>query len=185
MNGSITATGLDRATLPAALLPLAKSHLRIDGTYDDTYITDAIARAISWFERVTQISVNKVTWKWSPSAAAFCNGAAPVPVSPVNSFTVADGAVPPADLSASYKIATMSTNGIGLYSLVGAFADGMVVSIPSGYAALTDLDPGITDALLRYTAHLYENREILVPGADVQTPGWMSDVVSTYWMPRA
>ena len=47
------------------------------------------------------------------------------------------------------------------------------------------LDPGITDAVLRYCAHLYENREILVPGTDAQTPGWMTDVISTYWMPRA
>ena len=49
---SIIKTGLDRVALPAALLPIAKSHLRIEGTYDDVYITDALGRAISWFERV-------------------------------------------------------------------------------------------------------------------------------------
>jgi uncharacterized phiE125 gp8 family phage protein len=178
---SIIASGLDRAVLPAALLPIAKSHLRVDGTYDDAYITSAIARAISWFERVTNVSVNPVTWAWSPDHGSFCNGLASVPVSPVNSFTVDAGG----DVSAAYTITTMSTHGIGLYALAGAWADGMAVSIPSGYADVAELDPGITDALLRYTAHLYENREILVAGSEAQSPGWMTDVISTYWYPRA
>jgi uncharacterized phiE125 gp8 family phage protein len=178
---AIIPTGLDRTALPTALLPLAKSHLRVDGTYDDDYITSAIGRAISWFERVTNVSVNPVTWAWSPDQSSFCKGAAQVPVSPVNSFTVDAGG----DVSASYSITTMSTHGIGLYALAGAWADGMAVSIPSGYADLAELDPGITDALLRYTAHLYENREILVAGSEAQSPGWMTDVISTYWMPRA
>jgi uncharacterized phiE125 gp8 family phage protein len=182
MKGTIAPTGLDRAALPAALLELAKSHLRVDGTYDDVYIKDAIGRAISWFERVTNVSVNPVTWIWHPWSTAFCLGVAQVPVSPVNTgFKVEYGAT---DATADYELATMSMHGIGLYAIEGAFVDGMKVTMPSGYADLAALDPGITDAILRYTAHLYENREILVPGVEAQTPGWMSDVVSTYWMPR-
>ena len=179
MSG-IVASGLDRAALPAALLPLAKSHLRVDGTYDDVYITDAIKRAINWFERVTNVSVNPVTWTWSPDEGNFCDSVATVPVSPVNDVTVdADG-----DVTGNYMVETMSTHGVGLYGLEGAFVSGMTVTLPSGYADETVLDPGIADAVLRYTAHLYENREILVPGSDAQTPGWMTDVISTYWMPR-
>jgi uncharacterized phiE125 gp8 family phage protein len=177
---AITASGLDRAVLPAALLPIAKAHLRVDGSYDDPYITDAIKRAINWFERVTNVSVNPVTWSWTPDQDDFCDSLATVPVSPVNQFTVDAGG----DVSADYTIATMSTHGVGLYALAGDFVDGMSVSIPSGYADADALDPGITDAVLRYTAHLYENREILVPGTDAQSPGWMTDVISTYWMPR-
>ena len=48
-----------------------------------------------------------------------------------------------------------------------------------------ELDPGIEDAVLRYTGHLYQNREILVGNTEALSPGWMSDVISTYWMPRA
>ena len=180
---AILASGLDRAVLPAALLPIAKAHLRVDGTYDDAYITSAIARAISWFERVTNISVNPVTWTWTPAQGDFCNSLATVPVSPVqDDFTVADGAA--IDITADYQITTMSTHGIGLYALAGPFAAGMKVSLPSGYDDVAELDPGIVDAVLRYTAHLYENREILVAGTDAQTPGWMTDVISTYWYPR-
>jgi len=178
---SITAAGLDRLALPAELLPLAKAHLRVDGSYDDLYITDAIRRAISWFERATNVSVNPVTWTWKPDSANFCNGVATVPVSPVQSFTIdADG-----DVSAGYLMETMSTHGIGIYCLVGSFVDGMAVAIPSGYPDVDALDPGITDAVLRYTAHLYENREILVMGTEARTPGWTEDVIATYWMPRA
>jgi len=178
---AIAGSGLDRTALPTQLLPLAKSHLRVDGSYDDVYITDAIKRAINWFERVTNVSVNPVTWTWKPDSASFCNGIARVPVTPVNTFTVdASG-----DVSADYMIETMSTHGVGIYGLVGRFTSGMAVAIPSGYADADELDPGITDAVLRYTSHLYENREILVPGTEAQSPGWMTDVISTYWMPRA
>ena len=168
--------------MPTALLPIAKSQLRIDGTYDDAFITDAIKRAIKWFERVSNISVNPITWIWQPDESVFCEDLASVPISPVNSFTVADaGAV---DISASYKMLTMSTHGINLYALKGAYAADMLVTMPSGYADLDELDAGIADAVMRYTAHLYENREILMPGSEAQSPGWMSDVISTYWMPR-
>jgi uncharacterized phiE125 gp8 family phage protein len=179
---SIRPESLDRNVLPAALLSIAKSHLRIDGTFEDYLVQSTIGRAISWFERVTNVSVNKVTWIWQPNASVFCNGRAQVPVTPVNSFTVVNGVT---DISGEYAIESMSTHGVGLYVLLGSFVSGMKVTIPSGYADLGSLDPGITDALLRYTAHLYENREILVPGVNAQTPGWMTDVISTYWVPRA
>jgi hypothetical protein len=127
------------------------------------------------------VSVNPVTWTWKPDSGSFVDGIARVPVSPVSTFTVDAGG----DVSASYLIETMSTHGVGIYGLVGAFASGMKVTLPSGYADADDIDPGITDALLRYTAHLYENREILVMGSEATTPGWMTDVIATYWLPRA
>lgn len=179
---SILKTGLDYDVLPAGLLEIAKSHLRIDGTYDDAYVADAIRRAINWFERVTHVSVNPVTWIWKPDAGNWCNGLVPVPVSPADSFTVEAGGL---DVSAGYSLVTMSTFGIGLYALSGAHTAGMAVTIPSGFASAAALDPGITDAVLRYTAHLYENREILVMGSDALSPDWMNSVIATYWMPRA
>lgn len=179
---NIIASGENLATLPQNLLVLAKSHLRIDGIYDDAYVTDALKRAISWFQRVTGVSVNPITWTWTPDADSFCDGAATVPVSPVTDFGVTANS---SDITDSYDLTTLSTHGVGLFQLKGSFATGMVVDITSGYADANALDPGITDALLRYTAHLYENREILVPGTDAQTPGWMLDVIATYWMPRA
>jgi uncharacterized phiE125 gp8 family phage protein len=180
---SIAPSALDRSALPAAMLQLAKSHCRIDGSYDDAYVTATLARSIAWFERVTQISVNPVTWSWFPDQGDFVGGVAAVPVSPVNSFTVKDAAA--VDISSGYAITTMSTHGIGLYALKGSYVAGMSVAIVSGYQNVGTLDPGISDILLRYTAHLYENREILVLGTDAATPGWINDVIAGYWMPRA
>jgi uncharacterized phiE125 gp8 family phage protein len=166
--------------LPAGLLSIAKSHLRIDGTYDDHYIERTIARAISQFERSTNVSVNPVTWLWSPDAGNFRGGRAQVPVSPVASFTVSDGA----DISADYTLTTEATHGVGLFYLNGAFADGMAVSLVSGYSSAGAIEPGIEDIVLRFCGHLYEHREILVPGVEAQTPGWWTDCVATYWVPR-
>ena len=179
---NIRFTVADMAVLPAELLPIAKSHLRVDGTYDDAYITMTIARAINWFERATNVSVNPVTWVWEPSEDKFCNDIATVPVTPVRSMTVADA--DDTDVTSSYSLITMSTHGVMLYGIEGTHFDGMAVTLPSGYETADAIDPGITDAVLRYTAHLYENREILVPGQQEQSPGWMTDVVSTYWVPR-
>ena len=40
-------TTVDLAVLPAALLPVAKSHMRIDHTDDDAYLLRVLARAIA------------------------------------------------------------------------------------------------------------------------------------------
>jgi hypothetical protein len=179
---SIETVDHDVAALPTALLGIAKSHMRINGSTDDEYIKLTIARAIDWFERVTNVSVNPVTYTWHLDAVNFCNGAATVPESPVAAdFTVKDAG---GDKTSSYSVTTMSTHGVGIYSLRGAYADGLAMTFKSGYADLAAIDAGVLDAVLRYGSHLYENREILVPGSQASTPGWMTDVISTYWMPR-
>ena len=178
---SIRKTGLDLVVLPTGLLANAKTHLRIDGTYDDHNVITTVARAINWFERVTGVSVNPVTYLWKPAAGDFVDGFAPVPVSPVNSWTAAVGA---SNVTASYDITTGTVHGVELNVLAGAWASGLTVTIPSGFATSAALDPGIADAVLRYAAHLYEHREILVAGSEAQTPGWMLDVVATWWVPR-
>jgi hypothetical protein len=178
---SIRKTGLDLMVLPAGLLSAAKSHLRVDGTWDDHNISTTIARAIAWFERVTGVSVNPVTYLWTPALREFSYGCAAVPVSPVNSWTAAIGAE---DVTADYEIGSDTIHGVEINTLVGAWADGLTITIPSGTASAAALDPGISDIVLRYTAHLYEHREILVAGSEAQTPGWMLDVVSQYWKPR-
>lgn len=177
----IRKTGLDLQVLPYGLLSQAKTHMRIDGVYDDANVLTTLQRAINWFQRVTNVSVNPVTYAWKPAAGEFVNGFAPVPVSPVNSWTAAVGA---ADVTANYDITTNTVHGVELDTLTGAWSNGLTVTIPSGYASAAAIDPGIVDAVLRYAAHLYEHREILVPGTEAQTPGWMLDVVATWWVPR-
>lgn len=180
---SISRVSQDIVTLPYGLLSVAKSHLRIDGTYDDHLIVTKLQQSINWFERVTGVSVNPVTYIWKPAQIDFnyVTGSAPVPVSPVNSFTAAVGA---SNVTANYEIGTDSLFGVEISTLVGTWESGLTVTIPSGAASAMEIDPGITDIILRYLSHLYEHREILVPGMEAQTPGWMTDVVATYWKPR-
>jgi uncharacterized phiE125 gp8 family phage protein len=179
---SILAKTRDLTALPAALLTQAKGHCRIDGSYDDTFVTSAIGRAIDLFERKAGISVFATQWEWRPDQTDFCNNVAKVPVSPVDTWSAKDAGN--ADVGASFTLTSMSTHGVGLYAFNGAWVDGLVFTIGSGYAAAA-LPYGILDAVLRCTAHLYEHREILVPGQDMATPGWFMDEIATYWMPRA
>lgn len=172
----------DFAALPNQLLPRAKAQMRVEGAYDDDDIKDRIGRAIDWFERYTGVSVFKTVYDWSPDQTDFCNNVARIPFSPVNVMTAKDGAA--ADVSSSFIVSTMSMHGVGIYALNGAWISGLVVTIESGYANLPALPFGVLDAVLRYTAHLYDHREILVPDAQIATPGWTQDVLATYWMPR-
>src|SRR5262245_35293948 len=188
---SIVIVTQDFVTLPAALLATAKAHLRVDWTYDDALITSMIARAISWFERVTGVSVNPASYQWVPASSEFT---APVwcwdgttvqqpmvPITPVAAGWTATVGVD--NVTSSYSMTANTVHGVAIYSLVGSYAAGLTLAITSGYTGAT-LPPGILDAIMRYTAHLYENREILVPGTTEQSPGWLEEVVSTYWMPR-
>lgn len=172
----------DFAALPTALLSKAKSQMRVDGSYDDTAIGDMIARAIDWFERSTRVSVFGTQYEWAPDEADFYNNVITIPISPVGTWSAKDGAA--ADVTSSFTITTMSTHGVGIYALNGAYVSGVVFTIQSGYADLATLPFGVADAVLRYAAHLYDNREILVPGSQIATPGWTTDVLSTFWMPH-
>jgi Phage gp6-like head-tail connector protein len=178
---SIKVSDRDEAVLPAALLDIAKKHCRVEHDDDDDYLALTIARAIAWFEAKTDTLLNPVTIEWKPGAADFCNGKATVPETPVaDDWIVAVGAE---DTTANYQLTTMSAKGVGLYALEGAFASGMVMTFQSGFEE--DAVPaGIVNVLLLYTAHLYENREVLVPGAQVETPGWLFDVLAPWWKPR-
>jgi hypothetical protein len=180
---SIAITANDPAALPAALLPIAKQQMRVDGTYDDAFITSVIARAIDWFERLTNVTVDPTTYVWMPDQnPAPYNATMTFTESPVTNMTAKIGTT---DATASYSVTTMSTHGVGIFALNGAWASGLAVTFQSGYLNQTVLPAGILDAVLRYSAHLYEHREILVPTVQAANPGWMTDVISTYWMPRA
>jgi uncharacterized phiE125 gp8 family phage protein len=173
---------VDRTALPTALLPLAKSHLRVDGTYDDAYITSAIGRAIAKIEDTNGVIINPTTVTWSPGTAEFCNGGATLPAIPAASFTAVAGS-PAADVSANYKIVLKWNDilGVPIQTLQGAAAGGLLITLTLGFTDLNDA-PALLDRVLRQTAHLYENREILTPGAPYLAPDLELD--ATWWVPR-
>jgi uncharacterized phiE125 gp8 family phage protein len=171
----------DTDTLPAGLLSIVKSHLRITTVLEDDYLKSAIARAIAWFETSTDTLVNPIELQWWPEQTDFSSGQVPIPETPVGEdWTVADGAN--VDMTASYTLIAKSTKGVGVYALSGSFVGGMSMKFVSGYESASEIPAGVVNVILLYTGHLYENREMLV-GTGTTTPGWLTHVIAPWWKP--
>ena len=179
---SVRVVSRDIETLPDDLLALAKSHLRVDGTYDDAFIRSVIARAIARFEATNEGTLFETEVLWKPAAAEFTNGSATTPARPVQSFEAVDST--DVDVTADYSLELKwtSIHGIPIQVLTGASASGLSVTLTCGFAGADFLPPEVTDTVLRHTAHLYEHREILIPGREYVAPDLRMD--ATWWMPR-
>lgn len=181
---SIKRLTTDTAALPTALLPIAKAHLRVDGTYDDAGITSMLARAIGRFEQINGVALNPATFEWTPAQWEFCAETTPatysaaVPVTPVTAFVAKVGAT---DVSTAYSITTNSVFGVPILYLNGAWQTGVVLTLTTGFTDVT-LPPAVLDIVLRHTAHLHEHREILIPGTEYVAPDLRID--ATWWVPR-
>jgi uncharacterized phiE125 gp8 family phage protein len=177
----ITVIDRDTETLPAGLLSIVKSHLRISTALEDDYLKSVIiASAIAWFETSTDTLVNPVELQWWPEQNDFSSGQAPIPETPVADWTVADGNN--VDMTASYSLIAKSTKGVGVYALSGSFVSDMSMKFVSGYESASDIPAGVLNAILLYTGHLYENREVLVENL-ATTPGWLTHVIAPWWKP--
>jgi len=170
----------DLQELPQNLLALAKQHLRVDHAGEDAFITSAIARAIGRFEQVNDVTLNPTEVVWEPNASAFVDGAATLPVRPaaIDEILNSDAV----DVTADYSVVLKwdAIHGIPILTMRGAAVDGLSVTLTAGY---TDLPPPVLDVVLRHTAHLFEHREILIPGREYVAPDLKLD--ATWWMPRA
>jgi uncharacterized phiE125 gp8 family phage protein len=176
---SISNVSPNWSALPAALLADAKVHLRITWESDDAFITHAIGRAIGALEQQNDVLINPTTYTWTPAQDDFSDGRARVPFTPASAFTAEDNS---GDVTASYAIESNALHGAKPQYLVGAFAEGLDLSITAGFAAAADIPPRMLDRIMRLTAHLYEHREILIPGQEFRAPDLALD--ATDWMPR-
>jgi len=175
----------DWITLPAALLPIAKEHLRITFNDDDASISRMIGFAIGYFENFNGVAVFGGAVAWSPPLTT---GASKyeTPIRPVASFTISSvlggGNVAPLyGLEASSPIAP-----VYLARLDGtAFHSDAVISLVVGYADATKLPPTVLASILRVTATLYENRESISAIPLDQMPFWLNDLMGVHWIPRA
>jgi hypothetical protein len=176
--------------LPDALLVLAKQHMRVDHSQDDEQVRYAVQRAITTLQDKNEVCINPTVVSWRPDSADFANGAANIPVRPVQSFTAT--ADPDAtDVAADYSVALKweSIHGIQIQVLTGAYAAGLALTLTCGAKTLPPPDtaagalpPSVLDKILRLAAHLFEHREILVPGREFVAPDLALD--ATLWMPR-
>ena len=177
---SVRVVTRDTEALPDDLLSLAKQHMRVDHSGDDNYIRSTIARAIANIEQRNEVTINPTSVLWSPTSAEFVSGAITLPVVPAESAVVMDGAT---DVSSNYSLALKwgSIHGVPIQVLEGA-AGNLSVTLACGFD-VDSLPPGLLDKILRITAHLYEHREILIPGREFVAPDYALD--ATWWVPRA
>jgi uncharacterized phiE125 gp8 family phage protein len=179
---SYTATP-DWTTLPAALLDMAKQHLRVDHSVEDALITDKLAQSIGLLEHVWGLSIFSAAVDWQPDLAT---GAASYqcPLQPVSAFTVVVDAV---DVSSEYALESASlTEPVWLVHSDGtAFAADAAITLTAGYADMASLPPPMRAGILRVAGMLYEYRESVTALDLEQMPSWMSDLMSGLWVPRA
>ena len=179
---SITVISADWDTLPNEMLPAMKQHLRIDNTFDDVFIEDAIRRAIDHFQRVTEITVFATEYLWEPDALGWCAGTIRSPITPISEFAAdVDGIRRFRRLPVQHQQRARRAD---LY-WTDRYAAGLGLTLTSGYPSADLVPPGMRDVIFRLAATLFENREILVPSGQFLTPGWLEQVMGPYWLPRA
>jgi uncharacterized phiE125 gp8 family phage protein len=161
---------VDRATLPAAMLDLAKTHLRVSHARDDALITSYLAMALATVERRCSINLNEATFDIDlHHLETTCCKPVPthvriaLPVNNVDTFTVIDGGG--ADQSADYVVEQSDIDGTGTAYLVGppitALDWTMLVDV--GMPDADTMSPDVLAVVLRIVAAYYENRESSSP----------------------
>jgi uncharacterized phiE125 gp8 family phage protein len=182
-------SGVDRTTLPAALLPKVKLHVRVDYTDDDALLTDLTARAIDLYERKTGLSIFKADFAWSPDGFdAVTDDGVLCPAQPLATLAVTDS--DNVDVTTAYQLAGNQIDGqaSGLYlqpvDTSATMPDGLKVTAIAGYTDPTAIAPATLDSILRITAHLYANRESVSELLLRATDWWMDDLLVGAWVPR-
>jgi uncharacterized phiE125 gp8 family phage protein len=171
----------DWTTLPAALLPVVKEHLRLDFDDDDATLTRYIQWAIAYCQEHTGLQIFEADVAWTPGDAA---SRYQCPAQPVSAFGVISATV---DVSADYALQSGAlTAPVWLVHSDGTpFAADAEVTLVAGYADADLIPPALYGNILRIAATLYENRESISAISLDQVPSWMNDMITGLWVPRA
>lgn len=167
-------TLIDRATLPALLLPLAKSQARIEHDRDDALVTEFVAQAIDDVERITNATLfARTIVSTSPEVAGAPLWAWAVPGSPnwislsfnnVQRFVALDANG--VDITADYTVRQADPGGVGTCWLQGPAAQPpqpVQFAILAGAETIDEIAPALRRLILRRAAALYEYREAALP----------------------
>jgi hypothetical protein len=171
----------NRDTLPTALLPLMKQHLRVVIDDEDELITEYLRIVIDYHQHVLgqQIFNGTVSWMPGDSAARY-----QCPVQPVSAFTVVVDSV---TVTSEYTLEQASAvEPVWLVHSDGTnFPADAAVSLNVGFADADDLPPAEKGNILRDGATLYEHRESVTSLDLERMPLWLNDALGGLWIPRA
>lgn len=174
------------ATEPVTLAE-AKAHLRVTASDEDTLLTNLIVSARQDAEEFTRRAFITQTWDYALDAAGLgqcasygegysegidvvsLKDAIEIPRPPLISVTsvksYSTGNVEAVFASANYFVDTLSEPGRIALNLGQVWptdlraANALIVRFVAGYGAAGAVPQKIKDAMLRYIAYLYENRE--------------------------
>jgi hypothetical protein len=173
----------DFATLPTALLPVAKQQCRVSFDTDDDIIKQHIGWAISYCERFWDQKIFGSSVVWLPVIAGNA-WAYKCPVQPVSAFTVMSDGV---DVSSEYAL--KQGDPVEPVYLVHVdqtpFPADAEITLTAGFTDPSQIDPGMLGGILRTTAKLYEYRESITDLNLNDMPFWLNDMLGGYWIPRA
>jgi uncharacterized phiE125 gp8 family phage protein len=175
---------VDYTSLPTALLPLAKQHMRVDFIDDDETIRHYLAHAIGLLEKFWDWQIFSVPVTWAPELMT--GACAESPVRPVASFTAKDEGG--TDVSADYELKKGKDNTVPVFLCRkdgGDFPAGLDVALVAGYGTPASLDPAVEAAVLRLASTFYEHRESVTTLSVDQMPFWLNDLLAGLWIPRA
>jgi uncharacterized phiE125 gp8 family phage protein len=169
----------------------AKSHLRVDGTAEDTLIASLIVTSRLHVEAVAGLGLIAQSWSWYLDAWPRGH-AVKLPVHPVQSIA----AVRLYDESAAATTldpATYFLDGVAApprlvrhgalpWPRPGRVANGIEIAFIAGYGnAAADVPAPIRQAILLLVAHWYEHRSPLEPGPQPEPlPDMVSDLLAPY-----
>lgn len=165
-------TTIDLATLPAAFLPLAKSHARIDHDRDDSTATEYLAQAIDDVERLANVTIFDRTIEGTLDGLGMCYRPTDasarlwtaMPFNNVRSFTAT--APDATDVSPAWSLQQADPGGAATTWLGAPPAtpwQGVAFSFKAGMASLATIAPSLRRLILRRFAALYEYREAALP----------------------
>lgn len=178
---------IDRTTLAADLLAVAKSNSRVEHDRDDALIETMIAQAIDDIQRLANVYLFDTEAEWTGAELSrlrsFCVATASaypnamrvsLPFNNVASVEVtdADGV----DQSAAFEIEQGEPGGNSQSYLIGPTLNvgpwpGLVFSFRYGVAAADEIAPSVKAAVIRRTSAYYENREATLALSLNEAPG--------------
>jgi hypothetical protein len=166
----------DFTALATALLPEAKSYLRIDTNEDDAALLEVLTRVIAQFDHTMETGLASTGYVWTVAATDAVGASTPLPLPGlVQTFTVVRASV---DITHQFTLAPGCPP-----VLVGPLQASDIVTV-TAVPALASPPREVVDALLQLTVDWWERRGTSSDFAVSQMPGFVDRWLMTHWAPR-